>query len=115
MREFLYFFWFLLPLAFLLMAIWAVIKRFAKVPGREYAKEYLNQAMFCGIALGISIWIDQTVFESVVESTNGEWLDIGVARWLLYPGVLLLMGYLQQLYQAKFGKKSTHKRMGSRL
>ena len=105
MPNFIYVIWSLLPLAFLLLAAWALIKRIAKIPGREFGVNYLAQALFCAIGLAAAIYIDQTEwFEDVLEKFSFGSFDLSVARILLYPAVLLLIAQAQQFWK-KEGKK----------
>lgn len=95
----LYVLWFLLPLAFLLLALWAMVK--PKRRGKESPREYLEQGVFCAIALAIAIAIDQTVLEDLFYAVTAGVIDVMFARWMLYPAVLLVLAYLNRFVRRK--------------
>lgn len=94
----LYILWILLPLTFYLMAIWALVKPWFGFRGRENVKQYCVQGTYCTLGLLLAIAIDTSDwFEKLVEVVSMGLLDISVARWLLYPGILVGMAYLQRV------------------
>lgn len=102
MFSILYVFWFLFPLTFFFLWIWSVLKPLFKVPGREDSKSYFSQFVFCLVGFWIAIAIDQTEnFANLVDSLSYGMLDLKVARFLLYPVVLVLMAYIQKLFSKK--------------
>jgi len=107
MFNIVYLIWFLLPLAFFILWIWSLAKPYLKIPGREHTGNYFMQGVFCVVGLIISIVIDRTeVFENLLESFSYEKLDLRIARWLLYPVVLVVLSFIQQ-FVAKARKKET--------
>ncbi|MCB0323144.1 MAG: hypothetical protein KDD69_06200 [Bdellovibrionales bacterium] len=105
--DWLYLIWLLLPLTFIGLALWAIAKPLFGVQGYESPKSYLGQALYCGFALAIAIGIDQTdFFVSAVESLSMGMLDIAVARWLLYPAVLLVLAYGQKIVRGESSKRT---------
>lgn len=96
-----YVIWALLPLAFLLLTCWAVSKRFFGVSGREYPRSYLSQFFFCSTAFVVAIYLDQYFLEEAVEALTAGMLDIIIARWLLFPGILVGMAWVQKLFTKK--------------
>lgn len=96
-----YVIWALLPLVFLVLAGWAFSKRFFGVSGREYPSSYLSQFFFCLVAFVVSIYLDQYVLEDAVEALTAGMLDIIIARWLLFPGILVGMAWVQKLVTKK--------------
>ena len=97
MFRILYILWLLLPLSFFLLALWAVVKPALGVSGRENAKQYSLQGFYCALGLALAIAIDQASwFEGAIEMLSFGWLDISVARWLLYPALLVLGAYIQR-------------------
>lgn len=108
MFSWLYAVWALLPLTFLLLTIWGASKKVFKVHGREYTGSYLNQFVYTSFALAISIYLDQTVLESLFDAIAIDLIDISIARWLLYPAVLVAGAYAQGF----FSKAETDMRHG---
>ncbi len=96
-----YILWALLPLSFLLLAGWAISKRFFGVSGREYPSRYLSQCLFCSVALAIAIYLDQYLLEDAVDALTDGMLDVTIARWLLFPGILVGMAWIQKLLTKK--------------
>ena len=106
----LYIFWGLFPLTLFFFAGKAVYRRVFKIHGREFASEYLSQAIFCSIALALAIYLDQTVFEEfILAATIGGIVDIRILRFLLYPAILVALSYLQRILMSE-GKKERRSR-----
>ncbi len=98
-----YILWLLLPTWFFLYGIWAFGKRFGKRPIREHPEEYFIPGLFTGAGLLVAIWLDQTIYEELVNTVTMGMVDVIIARWLLYPAILLVMAY-----GSKFLKRKPH-------
>lgn len=109
MFQGIYVIWLLVPLFFVYSSLRAAIRKSLKRPGREYPGEFLNQAVFTAIALGVAIGIDQTVFEDIITLVGFDLVNVNVARWLLYPAVLVLLAYLNGYLKPKNVKSRTAK------
>jgi len=92
-----YLIWGLLPLSLILLALWGVVKQISKQRGREYTGDTIKQAAYCLIVLFVAIWLDRNYVQAFVESQLEGDLASGIPRLLLYPALLLLGAYLQQL------------------
>jgi hypothetical protein len=110
--HWIYYIWILLPLVFLLLSLRAVYRRVAGIPRRESPVFFLAQAAFCFVALGLTWWIDTTIFPSIVDVISFGMFDVDVARWVLYPAVLVLLAYLQEFAGLDLFKKDPKKRVG---
>ena len=98
--KILYIFWLLLPVGLISMGIWAVVKPYLGVRGSEAAKPYLVQGLYCLFAFGLAVLIDQTTwFEETINAYSFSWFNISIARWLLYPGVLVGLAYIQKYWR----------------
>jgi hypothetical protein len=91
MHLFLYTIWFLLPLAFILMAVWGTLERLSKSGRQHDVGNYLRQAAFLLVAAGISLAIDRYVLIPHLEGQLPEWLPRGVIEVALFPVVLLVL------------------------
>ncbi len=109
-----YIFWILLPLCFLALSIWAVLKRLSKHShGRESAREHLNQGFFCLAALLVSVVIDRLLLETYINTAGFGAEQIAIFRWLLYPIVLVALAHINTYFPKK---KDTNERIiGSRV
>jgi len=99
MFNVLYAIWSLLPLGLILLGLWALAKPHLGVRGKEAAKPYFVQGLFCAFALGIAIFIDGSEwFATTIEAYSFSWFNLSIARWLLYPGILLALAYIQKYW-----------------
>src|SRR6187402_1894739 len=85
-----YILWALLPFTLLCLSVWAVMKRWFKIPGREDAGRYFAQFIFSLICLIVSIIFDQFFLEDLVTVLSAGMFDVALARWLLFPALLVL-------------------------
>lgn len=85
-----YFVWGLLPFCFLCLYVWAIMKPWFRVPGRENPRQYFSQFLYTAICLALTIVFDQYYLESVFDTLFAGMFDISIARFLLYPFFLLL-------------------------
>ena len=99
MFSVLYVVWFLLPLTFFMLWIWSFLKPWFKVHGREDKKHHFSQTLFCLVGFFISVAIDRTeLFRDTIDNLSLSWFDLNTARWVLYPSVLLVLAWLQQIF-----------------
>ena len=91
MRTLLYIAWGLFPLLFLLIALWAKLEQIADKHQRQNPGDFLRQAGFLLICVGISIVIDLFVLEPLVSSLASEWFPLWFFQLLLFPFVLLML------------------------
>lgn len=109
MFQGIYVVWLLVPVFFVYASLRAAIRRWMKRPGREYPGEFFSQAVFTAIGLGIAIGIDQTVFEEFISLVSFDLVNVSVARWLLYPAVLVLLAHLNGYFKQKDVRSRTAK------
>ncbi|MCO6432580.1 MAG: hypothetical protein J5J00_17140 [Deltaproteobacteria bacterium] len=81
--------WLLLPLFFILMALWSKLEMMSGRPRRDHPSDILNQAIFVLFAVIVCILLDKYVLTSVYESVVPDWIPLGLLRFLLLPAVLL--------------------------
>ena len=91
-----YFVWSLLPIALLFWTIKAVWKKTFKMSGREYPKERFSQLVFCTICFVIAIALDKWFLASFLDTIRIEFFDTRIARWLIYPAILVFGGSIQK-------------------
>lgn len=97
--TFLHILWALLPLCFIGLYIWSFLRPYFKMHGKEDSKLYLSQGIFCSIGWAVAVLIDRSEwFPGLIESLSWGMLDLSVARWLLYPAVLLAMASVQRFF-----------------
>ena len=70
-----YVLWALLPLILLSLSVWAVIKRWAKIPGRENAQRYFQQFIYSVICLILAIMFDQYMLEGILDTLFAGMID----------------------------------------
>jgi hypothetical protein len=74
------------------------------VAGKEDTAHYFQQAVFCLLAFGVAVAIDSwEPFDSTIEAISMGYVDISIARFLLYPAILVLFAMLHGKF---FGKDS---------
>ena len=85
-----YILWALLPFTLFCLAMWAVMKKWFKIAGREDPKQYFNQAVYSLMCMIAAILFDQYCLEEIVNAVTMGMLDVDMVRFLLYPFVLLI-------------------------
>lgn len=111
MLSVLYAIWLLLPLGLFLLGVWAFVKPYLGVRGREAAMPYFAQSFFCAIALAIAIAIDSSEwFVGLVQTYSFDWFNLSIARWLLYPAVLAALAYIQRYWKKEDQQRVSPKR-----
>lgn len=105
MSESFYYIWALLPLALFAVSGYAAWKRVFKMQGREYPKDYVVQAIFCGVLFIVAILLDQYLAMPFVDLIPYESIDGRIIRWLVYPLVLVGAAGIQHLFDKKREKR----------
>ena len=90
MRTALYILWFLVPLFFFTMALWAWLERMGNREKKENPGDLMRQGVFVLICVLISIFIDQFMLDGVMSTFVGDWVPRGFLQVLLLPLVLLI-------------------------
>ena len=92
-----YVIWFLLPFILFSLSIWALVKPYFGVAGKEDAWDYCKQAIFSLVGFGIAVGLDQlSIDEYLSFISDDETSIVYVVHWILYPAVLLGMAYLSK-------------------
>ncbi|MCC6220274.1 MAG: hypothetical protein IT291_03425 [Deltaproteobacteria bacterium] len=68
---------------------------------REDLKELFNQCFFCTVTLGVSVLIDKTLVESLIETYSFAYEQLELLRWLAYPILLLLLAHASKIISPK--------------
>ncbi len=90
MRTFLYIIWFLFPLAFFVMALWAGLEKVSNRQKKENPGDFLKQGTFVLVCVLISILLDQFALDSVMQTVIGDYLPLGFLQVMLLPVVLYI-------------------------
>ena len=107
--------WGLFPLTLLLLWIWAILKPFFKVPGKERPSEYFNQFIFSAVTFAIAIAIDLKIYPQLSESFGLAEIDQGFSEILIYPAVLLIIATIHSSVVDKKKKKDPTQQIGARI
>lgn len=86
----LYIIWALIPIFFLLMALWSYLEKTAGKKKQERPGDLLKQGLFVGICAVASVLIDIYVLPSLVESVAQDYVPYAVFQVALFPMVLYL-------------------------
>ena len=106
MFTFLHCLWMLFPIAFFWLAAWSWIKRARNKPNQENHAAYFSQAIFCTVAVAISIALDGEWLEDFSMTISMGMIDASFARFLLFPAVLVVLAYATMPF--KIEKESDH-------
>lgn len=91
----LYAFWFLFPLFYFLIALWAKLESVGNKHKREDAGDYVRQGTLVLVVAVVCVVIDQYFLRALVDSTFGVILPFdvpfGFFRIVLFPLVLILL------------------------
>lgn len=102
MTSFYYLVWALLPLLLFIFALWALIRPYVGIRGKEGFSRYFYQAIFCSIALVIAICIDKyETLNDILDSLSYSFFDLRLAKWLIYPLVLLFASWVDSFLSKK--------------
>jgi hypothetical protein len=115
MPDVVYFIWALLPLAQIVIAVRASVKKALKVGTQEEPKNYWRSVAFSLFALALAICLDKLLYESIAELMESFELDARILRWLLYPAVLALLAVVQQIFIDKRNKEEEADKTARRL
>ena len=96
-----YMIWGLLPFALFALTARAMAKKVLKRPGREYAQDYVKQAVFCSVVLAVAIVIDKYWADDLLGSIPLGDADPRIFKWLLYPALLGVVAYIQHIFDKK--------------
>jgi hypothetical protein len=103
-----YIVWGLLPFVLFMMAIWGWLKPILKVPGKDDAWGSFKMAVFCSLALIVSIYIDKSEHTAnLVDSVTLGYINIDIVRFLIYPAILLLMAKASDYWKERKSKSET--------
>ena len=87
--------WGLLPLFFLLLVCWSLVKNVFGLYGKEPIRDQLSQLAFCLATWGASyVLVSSSFFERVARYSELVYLPEGFLAWLVFPLVLFLAGIL---------------------
>ena len=110
MDRFAYFVWILLPLALGLLTAWAQMKKSFKMSGQEDPRDYLKQFIFVLVGFLAAVGLDKVSSDWLYENIPLEEVDIDIARWLIYPALLVAMSYLIGFRDRKKAAKGKEKK-----
>ena len=96
-----YYFWFLLPLAFILLALFALLKKITKSTAQEDLEEYSREAVFCLVAYFIAVGIHKAGFSDFFEEITAGMIAPWLGEWFIYPVVLVVLAYVQNIAEKK--------------
>lgn len=97
----LYLIWGLLPLTVGALTLSAWFKQVTHGRNREYPRDYLKQLVYCIAGLAISILLDKTIFDRVMDAVTMGFVDPRICRWLIYPAVLTFGASVQHHFRKK--------------
>lgn len=84
--------WILVPVTYLLMAVWAKLEQIGKKSRKHprEAGELFRQAVFTSACVAIAFFIDIFMLEQAIEPLLPSFLPIGIVKILLLPIILYL-------------------------
>ena len=91
MHTFLYILWFLIPIFFFVMALWAKLEQLGNKKGKKQNPgDFFKQGIFVlGCAI-VSVLLDKFVLPKLVETISPDWLPMGFYQAVLLPVVMVL-------------------------
>lgn len=114
MTTALYIIWFLFPLFFLLMALWAFLERLSGKRDRQDGSDALKQGLFVLCCVLVAVAIDMYVLPDLVESLAPDWIPLGFFQVILLPVIFylgaLVFGGSKEILIGKAPKPSQAKR-----
>lgn len=90
MATFLHIIWILLPLFFLVMALWSFLEKTYGKKSHERPGDFFSQGVFVTVCVAISFAIDTYVLPGLVESVSGD----SVPYWVFQMGLLPFVLYI---------------------
>ena len=94
MHTFIYIVWFLLPISFLTLALWAWLERLSKSPKKQNPADFLKQALFLAVCVGLAVLIDTYFLESIAAAIAPDLIPLLLYQILLLPLILLIAAKL---------------------
>ena len=101
MFTFLHCIWMLFPITFFFLAFWSWVKRVRGMAKQENYGEYFSQAIFCAVAVAISIGLDGEWLVSFSDTVTMGFVDVAFARFLLFPAVLVTLAYVTKPFKVE--------------
>lgn len=93
MKTLLYVVWFLLPLFFFGIALWAKLEKISnRRKGHDNPGDYFRQGIFVSGCVLASVAIDQFFLEPVLSPMMPNAIPVGVVQTLLLPALLWTAG-----------------------
>ena len=86
--------WFLIPLAFFTVALWAKLEQIAKSPRRQNPGDFFRQGVFLLLCAILSVLIDHFLLWRLDGTPLADWLPLYVFQLLLLPAVWLVCACL---------------------
>jgi len=86
----LYGIWFLLPLFFFTLALWAWLERLSKSPKRQNPKDFMRQGTFLLGSAVLALLINEYVLQEGAADLLPNWLPLTFVQIMLLPIILLL-------------------------
>jgi hypothetical protein len=90
MRIALYIIWFLIPLTFFLMSLWAYLEMLGDKHRKENPADHFRQGIFVLACDLIAVAIDQYLLEDLLNVVFGAWVPLMFAQIVLLPVVLYI-------------------------
>lgn len=94
MQTALYAVWFLIPLSFLLIALWSKLEDLSGRERHENVGDYIRQGGFLFICAVVCVLLDSYLLEGFYLSLSPDWIPLGFYQVLLFPFVLVIMAKL---------------------
>jgi hypothetical protein len=117
METLVYVIWFSFPAIFYIMALWAQLEKWGGRSNQGDAiKIYIKQGSFVLGCVLLCILIDKTILDEIVASYLDPYITRGLARFLLFPLILLLVAQIfggskpVQLQSKRINKANRRKR-----
>lgn len=88
-----YIIWFLFPLLYFLIGLWAYLEKKGKSRARQNPGDFFKQGVFLLACVLVSIGIDKYVL--IIQAENlPDFLPLAMVRVLLLPVVFILLGLI---------------------
>lgn len=114
MTTFLYIIWFLIPLFFFSVALWATLEQLGGKEAKGGTADAWRQGFFVLGCVGVAVLIDRTVLPDLVANWAPDALPLGFFQAILLPLILyiaaLIFGGSKEILIGKAPKPSRGKR-----
>ncbi len=94
MPNLLYLIWWLLPLFFFTMALWAKLEQMSNRNKQQNPGDFFRQGIFVTIGVLISMWLDSSVLPGLIPAIFPPSIPMGFFQVILLPVVLYLMALI---------------------